>query len=142
MCIQHLSIATSRIAREGFWSVRENRLNLLSDGFPTELWAWTCRLYVENQRFLISATETEVGGQKAGVGKNKRTGKYVGGGAVLGGIIGAIAGGGKGAAIGALAGGAAGAGTQVLTRGKSVRVPAESVLTFTPQKPVYIRHAN
>jgi hypothetical protein len=43
---------------------------------------------------------------KQGLGTNKRTGEFVGGGAALGGIIGAIAGGGKGAAIGALSGGA------------------------------------
>src|SRR5438045_7124252 len=49
--------------------------------------------------------------------KNKRTGEYVGGGAILGAIIGGIAGGGKGAAIGAGAGAAAGAGAQVLTKG-------------------------
>src|SRR5207244_7207406 len=35
-----------------------------------------------------------------GLGKNKRTAEMVGGGAVLGTLIGAIAGGGKGAAIG------------------------------------------
>jgi hypothetical protein len=45
-------------------------------------------------------------------------------------LIGAIAGGGKGAAIGALLGGAAGAGTQVLTRGKELNVPAETELAF------------
>jgi hypothetical protein len=66
----------------------------------------------------------------SGLGKNKRTGEYVGGGAVLGTLIGAIAGGGKGAAIGAVTGAAAGAGAQVLTRGKSVKVPAETVLRF------------
>ena len=54
----------------------------------------------------------------------------VGGGAVLGTIIGAIAGGGKGAAIGAVVGGAAGAGGEILTKGKEVRVPSESVLNF------------
>jgi len=54
----------------------------------------------------------------------------VDGGAVLGTLIGAIAGGGKGAAIGAATGAAAGAGTQVLTRGKAVQVPAETKLRF------------
>lgn len=97
-------------------------------------------LRVENQRFLIGANETELRGGKAGIGKNKRTAAYVGGGAALGGILGAIAGGGKGAAIGVLAGGAAGGGAQVLTRGSAVRVPAEAVLTFRLAQPVYIRH--
>jgi hypothetical protein len=72
---------------------------------------------------------------KDGVGANKRTGKFVGGGAALGAIIGAIAGGGKGAAIGAASGAGAGAGTQIFTRG-SVKVPAESVLTFQLEAPL------
>jgi hypothetical protein len=74
-----------------------------------------------------------------GVGENKRTGKFIGGGAALGGIIGAIAGGGKGAAIGALSGAGAGAVTQSATRGHAVRVPAESVLAFRLEQPIRIR---
>ncbi len=76
---------------------------------------------------------------KQGVGTNKRTGEFVGGGAALGGIIGAIAGGGKGAAIGALAGGGAGTATQGLTRGQAVRIPAETLLRFKLEAPVRIR---
>jgi hypothetical protein len=76
---------------------------------------------------------------KEGVGANKRTAAYTGGVAALGGIIGAIAGGGKGAAIGALSGAGAGAGAQTLTRGKSVRVPAETILRFTLERPIQIR---
>jgi hypothetical protein len=75
----------------------------------------------------------------AGIGKNKRTGEYVGGGAVLGTLIGAIAGGGKGAAIGAIAGAGAGAGTQVLTRGKAVHVPSETTLNFRLDQPLHLR---
>jgi hypothetical protein len=54
----------------------------------------------------------------------------VGGGAALGAIIGAIAGGAKGAAIGAGAGAAAGAGGQILKRGREVRIPPESLVSF------------
>ena len=85
---------------------------------------------VNGRRFTVDSADIQASDQKDGVGKNKRTGKYVGGGAVAGALIGAIAGGGKGAAIGALAGGAAGAGAQTLTRGKKLSVPAESNLTF------------
>jgi hypothetical protein len=74
---------------------------------------------------------------KDGVGANKRTAKYSGGGAAIGAIIGAIAGGGKGAAIGAATGAGAGAGTQIFTRG-SVKIPAESVLTFQLQAPLQL----
>jgi hypothetical protein len=94
---------------------------------------------VEGRRYVVSTVDQPYDAdRKAGVGKNSRTGKYVGGGAVLGTIIGAIAGGGKGAAIGALAGGAAGAGTQTLTRGRNVHVPAESVLTFRLDQPLVL----
>jgi hypothetical protein len=87
-------------------------------------------LRVNGKRYIVDSADIQASDQKEGVGKNKRTGKYVGGGAVAGALIGAIAGGGKGAAIGALAGGAAGAGAQTLTRGKKLSVPAESNLTF------------
>ena len=83
----------------------------------------------------------ENGTGREGVGANKRTGEFVGGGAVLGTLLGAIAGGGKGAAIGALAGAGAGAGAQVLTRGDHVRVPAESVLSFRLDRPLRMRAA-
>jgi len=68
--------------------------------------------------------------KQGGIGKNERTAKYTGGGALAGTVIGAIAGGGKGALIGAIAGGAAGAGAQVITSGKNIDVPAETELTF------------
>jgi hypothetical protein len=88
---------------------------------------------VRGQRYVVSTQDESVqagGREKDGVGKNGRTGKYVGGGAVIGSIIGAIAGGGKGAAIGAVAGAGAGAAGQTVTRGGSVRLPAESLITF------------
>jgi len=87
------------------------------------------------QRYLVSTADVERKNQR-GIGKNRRTGEMVGGGAALGTIIGAIAGGGKGAAIGAIAGAGAGATAQVLTKGKEVRVPAETVLTFHLDQPL------
>ncbi len=54
----------------------------------------------------------------------------IGGGAALGAVIGAIAGGGKGAAIGTLAGGAAGTGAAAATGKKPATVESEAVLTF------------
>jgi hypothetical protein len=92
---------------------------------------------VNGQRYGIQSQDSVVSSQPAdGLGANKRTGKFVGGGAAIGAIIGAIAGGGKGAAIGGGIGAAAGAGTQVLTRGKTVNVPAESLVTFRLQQPL------
>src|SRR5689334_21552978 len=96
-------------------------------------------LMVNGARYGVESTSANVQSQSgAGFGANKRTGEYLGGGAVLGAIIGAIAGGGKGAAIGAGAGAAAGAGTQVLTRGRSVSVPAESLVTFRLEQPLHL----
>jgi hypothetical protein len=92
---------------------------------------------VNGQRYAVNADPSSTtSSQRDGIGKNKRTGEFIGGGAALGAIIGAIAGGGRGAAIGAAAGAGAGAGTQILTRGKTVKVPAESVLTFRLEQPI------
>ena len=68
---------------------------------------------MREQRMMLLGNE-----QRDDIGKNKRTAEYIGGGALLDTINGAIAGGGKGAAISAAAGAGAGVGTQVLTRGK------------------------
>ncbi|HUO59747.1 MAG TPA: hypothetical protein VMU24_03700 [Candidatus Acidoferrales bacterium] len=80
--------------------------------------------------------------QKEGLGANTRTGKYVGGGALAGTLIGALAGGGKGAAIGAIAGAGAGAGAQVLTRGKQLNVPAETVLNYRLTQDLHVTAAS
>ncbi len=94
-------------------------------------------IVVYGKRYMVTTYDvTRSGGQKDGVGANGRTGKFVGGGALFGTIVGAVAGGGKGAGIGALAGGAAGAVGQMATRGQRVRVPAESVLTFQLEQPL------
>lgn len=88
---------------------------------------------VDGRRYSVSSTPepvTATENRREGVGKNSRTGKYVGGGAVLGSIIGAIAGGGKGAALGAAAGAGAGAVGQTVTRGGTIRVPSETLITF------------
>lgn len=94
-------------------------------------------IYYEGRRYVVSASnENYRGTEKPGIGENKRTGKFLGGGALLGTIIGAVAGGGKGAALGALAGGAAGAGAEVATRWRDIRVPAETLLTFRLERPL------
>lgn len=94
---------------------------------------------VNGHRYHVSSSDVAQSANKQGIGKNKRTGEYVGGGAVLGTLLGAVAGGGKGAAIGAVAGAAAGGGAQVLTKGKDVKVPAETVLKFQLQQPLHLK---
>ena len=68
--------------------------------------------------------------------RGSRSAKGIGGTAALGAIIGAIAGGGRGAAIGAGSGAAVGTAAQVMTSGQKVKVPAETLLTFTLQNPI------
>jgi hypothetical protein len=82
---------------------------------------------INGKRYNITAGGTSQG--KQGLGANMRTAKYVGGGAAVGAVLGAILGGGKGAAIGGLLGGAGGAGAQVLT-GRKKEIPAETELSF------------
>ncbi|WP_051670295.1 YMGG-like glycine zipper-containing protein [Bryobacter aggregatus] len=93
----------------------------------TQLGVVLTELRVGNRTIPVESGEvTRVSGSQ---GKN--TAVKTGVGAGLGAVIGAIAGGGKGAAIGAGAGGAAGAGSQIFTKGQKVKIPSESVLTFT-----------
>lgn len=92
---------------------------------------------VEGQEYELSTADLEQRG-KDGIGGNRRTAEYTGGAAAIGAIIGAIAGGGKGAAIGAGSGAGAGALTQVLTKGGSIRVPAETILTFKLDRPLRV----
>lgn len=84
---------------------------------------------VSGHKYLLAEQNAEKSSTPGGLGANKRTGKYVGGGAAIGAVLGAIFGGGKGAAIGALAGGAGGAGAQVYT-GRKKDLPVETELKF------------
>ena len=84
---------------------------------------------VNGRPYLLQAAGQSGSSAPGGLGANKRTGIYVGGGAAVGAILGALLGGGKGAAIGAVLGGAGGAGTQVLT-GKKKDLPAETELSY------------
>jgi hypothetical protein len=95
---------------------------------------------VEGKQYALSTADLAVQGRN-GVGVNKRTGEFGGGGAAVGAIIGAIAGGGKGAGIGAGAGAGAGVLTEVLTKGASIKVPAETVLTFKLDQPLKVVEA-
>jgi len=100
----------------------------------SELQLELTRIVVDGKDYPVVSSDYNVQGKGQGSG----TAKKVGGGAVAGAIIGAIAGGGKGAAIGAAAGGGAGAAVQVLTKGKQVKVPSETLLEFRLQQPVTI----
>jgi hypothetical protein len=98
---------------------------------------------INGKRYLVTAEGTSAAGstKHGGLGANKRTGMFVGGGALAGTVLGGLAGGGKGALIGALAGSAAGAGAQVLTKGKELNVPAETELTFKLAQDMHLQPA-
>ena len=72
-------------------------------------------------------------------GKGKRTAEIGGGGAVVGALIGGLAGGGKGAAVGLLAGGGAGVAGGAYTGNKEIVLPAETMLTFKLLKPLDVK---
>src|SRR5438067_224806 len=65
-----------------------------------------------------------------GESHTKSNATKIGGGAALGALIGAVAGGGKGAAIGTVAGGAAGTGAAAATGKKAAVVESEAILAF------------
>jgi hypothetical protein len=92
---------------------------------------------VDGRQYRLNTSDVVETG-KSGVGANKRTAEYAGGGAAIGAIIGAIAGHGKGAAIGAGSGAGAGALGEILTKGGSIEVPVESVLTFKLESPLRV----
>jgi hypothetical protein len=91
---------------------------------------------VNGATYLVVSEEVK---KSSGLGRNEQTAKTVGGGAALGTLIGAATGGGKGAVIGGIVGAAAGAAVQVMTQGKEVRVPAESVLRFQLDEPIRLQ---
>jgi hypothetical protein len=74
-----------------------------------------------------------------GFGKNSRTAEFLGGGAAIGGLLGASFGGGRGAAIGAASGAGGGFVTQLFTRGKYVKVPSETTLHFRLERPLVLQ---
>lgn len=65
-----------------------------------------------------------------------RDGEIIAGGAGIGAVIGAIAGGKKGAAIGAVTGGGAGTGVVLATKGNEIRYGPETLLSFALAKSV------
>jgi hypothetical protein len=74
--------------------------------------------------------------QEKGPSQTKRSLILSGGGAVLGTVIAAVAGG--GILLGSNVGGAAGTVVQAVRGGKDIRIPAEALVTFTLQSPIYL----
>lgn len=91
-------------------------------------------LAADNMTYAIETSVVE----KKGASEGKRTAATVGGGAALGGLIGAIAGKGKGAAIGAAVGAGAGTAVGAATKGQQVHIPSETKLEFTLKVPLAV----
>ena len=83
---------------------------------------------------LQTSTYTKDGADR----NHKDDAAKIGGGAVIGAVIGAAAGGGKGAVIGAGAGGAAGGGAVLLSGGRNLTIPVETKLSFRVERPITI----
>jgi hypothetical protein len=75
---------------------------------------------------------------QTGASRGTRTAETVGGGAVLGGLIGAIAGRGKGAAIGSAVGAGAGTAVQAGTKAPPMKVAPETKIDFTLKSPITV----
>jgi hypothetical protein len=91
---------------------------------------------IDGRQYALSTADLEQKG-KQGLGTNKRTAEFVGGGAAIGSIVGAFLGGGKGAAIGAAAGAGGGTVAQAATKG-NIRVEPETILTFKLDSPLRV----
>jgi hypothetical protein len=91
-------------------------------------------LSVNNRQYPLRTNQfTQQGGSQGA-----RTAKTVGGGAAIGALIGAIAGGGKGAAIGAAVGAAGGGGVQAARAPQSIHLGSEARLNFRLESPVSV----
>lgn len=90
------------------------------------------------REYRVVTTDVDVSNRK-GLGTNRRTAEFGGGGSALGALVGAVFGGGKGAAVGAGAGAGAGVLTQLFTRGKEIKIPPEALLTFRLDRTLVLR---
>jgi len=99
-----------------------------------DLYSVTC----DGKTYNVFSSDVDESNSR-GVGKNRRTAEFLGGGAALGALVGGIFGGGSGAGIGAASGAGGGFLTQVFTRGKEVKVPAETTLRFRLEKTLVLQ---
>ena len=91
-------------------------------------------LNVNGRRYSLHTNQYS----REGASRGKNTAEKVGGGAALGAVIGAIAGGGKGAAIGSVIGAGAGGGVQAASKAPAIHVASEALLSFTLESPLTV----
>ena len=128
-------VYTASVADDVWDDDRRLSVPIIPRGTPVELRVRASRdgdlildmdaLTIDRKRYRVDTPAVRAEGRE----RDHHAGEIVGTGAVIGTVIGAIAGGGKGAAIGAATGAAAG-GVGVLARGRSLNIPAGTVVTF------------
>lgn len=87
----------------------------------------------EIEAVLIAGKRQDIQAQpetRFGQAHARHDGKFIGGGALFGMVVGALAGGGKGAAIGSLTGAAAGTAGAAMTGKDELYIPSETVMIF------------
>ncbi len=89
-------------------------------------------ILIQDQIVPVSTAAYEVDGKSAG------TLKQVGGAAGIGALIGAVADDGEGALIGAAIGAGVGVAVAAATPGEQVKIPAQTLLDFTLDRPVTV----
>ena len=93
---------------------------------------------VEGRRYLVSTADlTE--DSDTDIGTNRRIADTVGVGAAVGTIVGASTAASKDAALGGPIGVGGGPISQVITKGRAVKIPAETVLRFRLDQPITLR---
>ena len=102
----------------------------------SELHLELVRMDFQGQSYVLQSSTYE----QVGASRGKRSAETIGGGAVLGTLIGAIAGGGKGAAIGGVIGAGGGTAVQVATKGQQIKIPSETKLDFKLEQPVEVSY--
>jgi len=130
-------VYTASVAEDVWDDDRRLAVPIIPRGTPVELRVRSARdgdlildmdsLTIDQKRYQVDTPAVRTEGHVAD--RDNHAGEIIGTGAVIGTIIGAIAGGGKGAAIGAAAGAGAG-GVGVLASGRSINVPAGTIVTF------------
>jgi hypothetical protein len=110
-------------------AVSSGRLNR-----PAQLGLRLTSVTVDGSPMQVSTNAWTASGQS----HTKRDAELIGGGAAVGGLVGALAGKGKGAAIGALVGGGAGSAGAAATGKKEIVLAAETKVPFTLSAPISV----
>lgn len=128
-------VYTAIVAEDVWDNDRRLAVPIIPRGTPVELRVRSARdgdlildldaVVIEGRRYRVDTAAVRTEGRVS----DNHAGEIVGAGALVGTIVGAIAGGGKGAAVGAVTGAAAG-GVGVMARGRSLDIPSGAVITF------------